>query len=365
MVFRDVDYDVSDIILREPGSCPKPCFQKSGPRSSPVHFRSNRQSLPLDGYLEASETRSRNASRNGSRSRCESPVFSNPATPRTARVGPMYYSEQNEKASNRPARYKTSRPGVQCRDDEAYVDKYEAVKREPRSYTITKCYQPVVYENIDKSKIPHEADILPTDRIYEIRKEKILIKADRSMSPPQTRIRSKSSDRYLEAPKNVRIVEDEYYIKEKGLNEELNEKHKVQSRSSYYLNNGHLYFKDNDRQYAEGSSYFDKRANKSTLQIRDDYEDLNDSYRYKPNGSSTNINNLNSSSNNNSSSISNSNSKSQAILNTLVRDTNEIIYVPMVKEEFIKRESQKLGDRENSVGGINAGTSNNVIFKRF
>lgn len=220
-----------------------------------------------------------------------------------------------------------------------------------RHFTITKTFhQPMVYDEVEKNvRLPAEADMIPADRIYEIRKEKIMIKADRnsSLSPvphgnghhtrcdhstpanvcsPQTTLnhphsssmRSKSSDRYIDVPKSVRIVDD--------------------YRGSYdtdYDDNGSLSRNAGQQRLKSRSSYV----------LNSDYETTSKSY----------LENY----------VETSNSKMMSpgiaglvdppiMTSSLKRPSmnhqchqsgggggNEIIYVPMVKEEFIKRESSK------------------------
>lgn len=184
-----------------------------------------------------------------------------------------------------------------------------------RHFTITKTFhQPMVYDEVEKNvRLPAEADMIPADRIYEIRKEKIMIKADRnsSLSPvPHINhsMRSKSSDRYIDVPKSVRIVDDCGRIIGGGSydtdcedNGSLNrQQHRLKSRSGYVLN---------DYETTTSKSYLENYVETNTKVMNPGVE--------------------------------------TAVLSSSMKrpsncpPCNEIIYVPMVKEEFMKRESSK------------------------
>lgn len=240
-------------------------------------------------------------------SRCSTPIQA-PCIPAPRET---YYTDiPIEPRVVRSSRYNTVGAGRYPRDCDYYVEKPESILKEPRQYTVKKPYQ---------TKI--DCDYIPAERIYEIRKEKVLIKADRtSQSPP--RLRSKSSDRYIEVPKTVRIIDSECLkAAEKACTYEtttegFNKSSKLKSRSGYILSS------DEDRPYrVETSSNRSSRVN------------LEETPVVMPKPLNQNL------------------TKSQCSVN------NDIIYVPMVREEFIKRESQKL----NSDSGI----GNNSYFKRF
>lgn len=288
MVFRDIDFELPpNIVFHERGS-------------SPMQLRSNRKSIE-NGYIERSPRPGRSLN--------ESPVnisHSNNSTPRMPR-NPVYYADvsQGEKSSNKPDRYKSTQRYIPRREDDRYIDK----RSEHLQYTLPKSYQPSVYENFDSRK--HEVDIPPPERIYEVRKEKVMLKSDRSVSPIPTRIRSKSSERILDGPKTVRY-EDEYYSKSSNDDSDMH-KQKLQSRQNYFVNsnNSQVIMKDCER-YRENVYIDAKQRNHHRHNSRDNYENRN--------------------------SVE---TKSTSAVVNVVNNSSEIVYVPMVKEEFIKRESQK------------------------
>lgn len=198
-----------------------------------------------------------------------------------------------------------------------------------RHFTITKTFhQPMVYDEVEKNvRLPSEADMIPSDRIYEIRKEKIMIKADRNtslspvphqhaplshhMHPPS--MRSKSSDRYIDVPKSVRIVDDygrslacggaaSVYDTDCEDTGSLNRQQRLKSRSGYAFNSD---YETTSKSYLE--NYVETNTKLIGPGSNMDTSVLSSSLKRPPNCPST----------------------------------NEIIYVPMVKEEFIKRESSK------------------------
>ena len=200
----------------------------------------------------------------------------------------------SEKYTKRSPCYKTINTIARKEEDEYY--------KEPVKYKVTKSYQqPYYVNNLEKAtRLPTEVEMMGgSDRIYEIRKEKILIKADPN---PSIRMRAKSSDRYLEP-----VAPEEQLI-------EKYEKIEVpSSRSVYYID-------DNKQLDSEQM----KKLNATIDAIQ------HETYTSKENGhlSSTHI-----------SSVANSNSNS------------DIIYVPMIREEFYKRELQKAeatGTNKNS-----------------
>lgn len=205
-----------------------------------------------------------------------------------------------------------------------------------RHFTITKTYhQPMVYDEVEKNvRLPAEADMIPTDRIYEIRKEKIMIKADRNSSlspvphgaaihhhhpphhhapPPPSSLRSKSSDRYIDVPKSVRII-DEF------------------GRPASYET-------DCEESFAPPRVHNSRLKSRSGYVINSDYETTSKSYL--ENYIETNTKVINPPSGLIESAVLNSAIKRAAPPTSNSNNCNEIIYVPMVKEEFIKRESSK------------------------
>lgn len=213
------------------------------------------------------------------------------------------------------------------RDDEIYCDRRTGAfvapsGVDPRHFTITKTYnQPIVYDDIDKNvRLPSEADLIPADRIYEIRKEKIMIKADRNSLSPLPHPRSKSSERYIDMPKSVRII-DEYRTDKSNMYDadncdEANNsiRRQLKSRSGYLVNSDYE---------ATSKSYLESYVDSNGTKLIADQPPQQTQYNM---GSSSN-------------GLSNSSNGYKTRLST-----NDIIYVPMVKEEFIKRESKKSTD---------------------
>lgn len=212
-------------------------------------------------------------------SRCSTPSPCLPVTSNYADVpvDTKYY---------RPGQYQTLRPN--CYKEDFYL--------EPRQMSVRKPYSQYTYDDCERIASKIDCDIIPSDKIYEIRKEKVLIKTDRSQSPPK--MRSKSSDRYLEVPRSVRILNADSYRPEKVIlnTDAENQRSRLKSRSGY-------------------NEEIHVRSESSEKHI---------------------VDNKNSSLN-----------KSQICLN------NDIIYVPMVREEFIKRESQKLNSESGTGSYIN------------
>ncbi|CAF0787868.1 unnamed protein product [Brachionus calyciflorus] len=260
MVCREVDYDCVDLNRR----ARRPCF------SSQVD--TVRRLPPVDPCIDPCRV-----------SRCSTP---NPCIPIQPNPCVNNYVDLPAEANKyyRPTRYQTLRPGY-YKEDDYYPD--------PRQLSVKKSYAPYMYDDCDRisTKLPVDCEIIPAEKIYEIRKEKVLIKTDRSQSPP--RIRSKSTDRYLEVPRSVRILNTESYRPAEKVYPVSQESDNVRSRlrsRSGYIEETHVRSESTERKIIDSSK-------------------------------------LNSNQNTN---------KSQLCLN------NEIIYVPMVREEFIKRESQKL-----------------------
>ena len=288
---------------------------------------------------------------------------------------PQYYFQEpcsSDKYVSRPGRYKTSRPNCRRGDEEIFVETYEIhepAKDANRHYSVTSKHYPVLYENFDKIKVSNECDIIPNDRVYEIRKEKILIRTDKnSVSPP--RIRSKSSDRCLDS-KSVRILDhDGCYDPEY----DATCKRQLQSRSGYYLSGSQLSksnFEDRslmnccdnstsyttaERSVNRGYDEYGKRSesrhnhrNKYRYVVDENYEngceDFTSSSRSLKRTSgetSSSKQNLLSSAHS-SSVVNNANPNSNGNPNGGSICNNDIVYVPMVKEHFIQRESAKLG----------------------
>lgn len=236
-----------------------------------------------------------------------------PVLPQCPPANQVCYNEIPIESKNcRQSRYRTVRSGNCLRDDDYYVE-----KPDPRQYTISRTHQPIYDDCLKPSRLPAECDYIPSERVYEIRKEKVMIKTDRnSLSPP--RYRSKSTDRYIEMPKSVRILNNDSFKREK-LN--MYENSADNLRSNLKSRSGYMTSSDDNQNYHR----FDTSNHTSRI-------NLNES------GQKTTLN------------ANQSLNKSQNCL------TNDIIYVPMVREEFIKRETQKLKS--------DSGTSNNSYFKR-
>lgn len=377
MIFRDIDCEISDAYLNErqynnctsyspqaynsyvncPPSMPKPILkqtycptQPSNCTDAQINFRPARQIITETSPKLIEPCRDPCRDRYGT-----SPVVSHPSTPVSR--SPIYCPEiPNIEKNCRPVRYKTARPTICRAENEYYINKYESVEpvkcieKNPRQYP-TKQYHPNIYDSMSKSKLPNEiSDIIPNERVYEIRKEKIMIRADRgercSRSPPK--LRSKSSDRYLDS-KNV--YEDapgprvEHYPRKSNYFDS-NHRDKLHSRSGYGYDFVTNIEKDNiDNNYtmrrsSRGNQKSSDRSNSPPSSNRDTFTDINDSYV-----KSKIINDNNN--NNNTHILNNIGKPPQTIGNS------DIIYVPMVREEFMKRESQKINE---------SGT--NPIFKR-
>ena len=275
--------------------------------------------------------------------------------------------------NTRSGRYKTVRPTTHTRrgDEDIFVETYEIhdptkQQQQPpidanRHYSLTSKHYPLLYENFDKLKLHNECEILPNDRVYEIRKEKILIRTDKnSASPP--RMRSKSSDKYLDT-KNVRILVNEPH--NDGCYEDYDgtlSKRGLSSRSGYYISGAQLTKnatidcaenllsygtqdrdrdrtdRDKDRERDRSHRCYDEYGKRShDLSAKhhhrskyryaiEDFENICDDYHAIRKRASGDLKDLSSMSKHN---ISNC--------------PQDIVYVPMVKEHFIQRESAKLG----------------------
>lgn len=441
MVFDCVD--LPEVIIKDQPYLPPPAHitktyyegQPSRLSSEQLHcYRpSTRQSLtfdPIPTYIERSprSTRSPRCSRSPirNRSRCSTPSYiDRPSTPCTLSSRPqLCFTNEIPIEKSRPggSRYKslvcTKRGGD---EDIIYNDKYDKYEqlrerererdrlerdyarerdmrdRERQYATYSKSYQPVVYENLEKNSSSknnqQDFEIVPNERVYEIRKEKLLIKADRnSQSPPRSRARS--SDRYLDsipASKNSRIIDDsgnqiivpsEKYI----YTTNSDSKRQLQSRSGYYITTNDYKLDDdiidyNNNRYTN-DQLIDKRlmyaaaaAAASNNNLNKKYESSNPNLTSYSNILPNNNNSYNNNSNNNSSSNSSSNnipkqqsspsspqSQQPPSIVNVVSPSNEIVYVPMVKDEFIKRESQKL---DCSGTNSNSANNNNNTFRRF
>jgi hypothetical protein len=184
-----------------------------------------------------------------------------------------------------------------------------------------------VFDHISKKKLPSELAMVPNERIYEIRKEKLMIKADRSESPV-VRLRSKSSDRYLdEHPKSVRIVEkSDRNADNKGL----------KSRSSYYFDadcNEQREHRSNGNSSTTDRWVYVNKSSEEQQEAQDRYKRSNVGVDEVP--------------------------RLSALANNC-----DIIYVPMVKEEFIKRESKKLA-AASADPSMSTNNLNNHFIPRF
>jgi hypothetical protein len=444
MVFDCVD--LPEVIIKDQPYLPPPAhitktYYEGQPTSrlssEQLHcYRpSTRQSLtfdPIPTYIERSprSNRSPKCSRSPirNRSRCSTPSYldrlDRPSTPCTLSSRPQLCF-----TSEIPISIEKSRPGSRYKslvctkrgeEDVIYndkYDKYELRERErdrerferdimrerelrdrDRQYaTYNKSYQPVVYENLEKTSLSknnnQDFELAPNERVYEIRKEKLLIKADRnSQSPPRSRARS--SDRYLDAiptSKSSRIIDDngnqiivptDKYI----YTTNSDSKRQLQSRSGYYITNDYNKLEDdlidynnnnNNNNRFTNDQIIDKRLMYAAAAAAASNNNLNKKYESSnPNLTSySNIlpNNNSHNSNNNSSSNSSSNniakqqsspspqSQPPSSIVNVVSPSNEIVYVPMVKDEFIKRESQKM-----DCSGTNSNSANNNNnFRRF
>lgn len=330
MVFRDPEFDLPpNIILHERGS-------------SPMQVRSannHRKSFENNAYTERS---SRDA-----RSLNESPInlppSSNVSTPHLTQRIPIYYaSDSLEKQSKHRVhssvaavdRYKTTRIITRARnDDDRYYD-----KREPAHYSTSRYHnqpQPLppsssMYETFDGRK--HDIEILPAERIYDNRKQEtkyILKPLERSQSPlPSRSIRSRSSDRVLDGPKTVRY-EDEFYFKSSGDDSDAMASQKNKHSASYIVNNSQsIKENSNEHRYRDNSVYIEKRVPYAkAASSNTEYENHNHHHLHSQQSQIES-------------------KSSSAIVN--VCSGSEIVYVPMVKEEFIKRETQKTGKQRQT-----------------
>jgi hypothetical protein len=288
-------------------------------------------------------------------------ILSTPSTPCLPRAANPFYSYNDTplvERCSRPARYRTSRP--YRRMDDSYLSSYDlcdSSKRDSKVYTIAKpSEKPCTYESFDKSsKLPSEIDLLAgSDRIYEIKKEKITIRAEKDSPPCTPRLRSKSSDRYLES-RNLKVFDDArddddiimekttYNYNPNNENDTSNSR-RLRSRSNYYLSES----RDNQQRISSESAtgampiplneskYHNHQSRRS--QQRNDRDDLVEVVRVAASETQHANDILNASKNCSS---------------PVVIRSNEIVYVPMVKEEFIKREAQKVTDSTFTSGSKN------------
>lgn len=215
-------------------------------------------------------------------------------------------------SSSRSPRYKTTKPSLKREDTflddcDYKQDARQEARKEERRYTVVNSSTPPYYSDNKNNKISDDFDGIPKDRIYEIRKEKILIKADKS---PE-RYRSKSSEKYLDN-KDYKHYDDgqgTYKVYERDDSNNNNGIRKqLQSRSVYVL-------KDDRESSPERQSYAEHK-------------------QYSKNKNTSNSNN--------------SNSVNAPSISTV--GNSDIVYVPMVKEDFIKRECKKLENINNTQG---------------
>jgi hypothetical protein len=153
--------------------------------------------------------------------------------------------------------------------------------------------------------------ILPSDRVYEIRKEKIMIKADRgSQSPLHKCSRHKSVENNLniESNGNYEKKKNNYILVDQAPQGFVPNEPKVYSKSSSNLNGSR-------KPCPTEISEYNKRYNQSS-ELNDEYAVISSLSRRTNNvlPSENNMENLNKS---------------------------DIIYVPMIKDEFILRETIK------------------------
>jgi len=251
-------------------------------------------------------------------------------------------------SSSRAPRYKTAKP-VLKREDTFGEDDYKEsreTRKEPRRYTVVSTTRererdrdrdrdrerererdPIYYSEGKNGKID-DYDGIPKDRIYEIRKEKILIKADKS---PE-RYRSKSSEKYLDNKSTDYKSYDDgtgtYKVYEREDGGGSSTRKQLQSRSVYVL-------KDDRESSPERSSYSERK-----------YSSNNKNSSSKSKSNSNGNGNGNSGENSSIPSANLQNIPAQSVqVNAPAISSNcntDIVYVPMVKEDFLKRECKKL-----------------------
>lgn len=251
-------------------------------------------------------------------------------------------------SSSRAPRYKTAKP-VLKREDTFGEDDYKEsreTRKEPRRYTVVSSTRererdrdrdrerererdPIYYSEGKNVKID-DYDGIPKERIYEIRKEKILIKADKS---PE-RYRSKSSEKYLDNKSTDYKSYDDgtgtYKVYEReDVGGSSSTRKQLQSRSVYVL-------KDDRESSPERSSYSERKYNNSTNKTS--------SSKTKSN---SNGNGSDKENNANAPNVPTQAQPPQVTAPAINSTCNtDIVYVPMVKEDFLKRECKKLENPE-------------------
>lgn len=230
-------------------------------------------------------------------------------SPRTSTRKLICYECPEKGVSSRSPRYKTVKPALKREDtflddcdykeerNRKDSDRRDRDRDRDRRYTVVNSNNQQYYSDNKNGKLNEEFDGIPKDRIYEIRKEKILIKADKSPERTQERYRSKSSEKYLDSKYDdghgsYKVYERDDTGNNNGIRKQL------QSRSVYVL-------KDDRESSPERQSYSD--------------------HKY---------------SNKNSSNANQTSSVNAPAISTV--GNSDIVYVPMVKEDFIKRECKKL-----------------------
>ena len=254
-------------------------------------------------------------------------LFENPIRVPSFQMSPRvtrYYNDGvsavDRPPSCRPERYRTHKPCLR-RDEEEFIERYEPCEEPVRPTYTSKPTQYRYYDDLDKINTG--------------------------------RYRSKSSDKYIDA-KEYGTFDDPNIRKY----ENYDCRKRLQSRSVYFL-------KNDSRDNYESSSdtrYNNMQQPKKVKPIDNNNSNTHsESFTFKPitdsvnkklaATNSTNINNRHS----HHQQQANGNTGAMPIVN-VVSTSNDIVYVPMVKHEFIKRESQKI----ESIGQYHQqGTSNN------
>ncbi len=262
-------------------------------------------------------------------------------SPRTTTRKLICYECPEKSSHNRAPRYKTTKPSIKRED--TFIDdseyKESRSKDHTRRYTVvnsssSSSNQPYYTDNNHNNstknvKITDDYDGIPKDRIYEIRKEKILIKADKS---PE-RYRSKSSEKYLDSRVDYKSYDDgnngqyKVYERDDNATNQVNSTRKqLQSRSVYVLKDDR---ESSPERYADSSHH-----------------------HYKSN------NNVKNNSNNSNQTTATTTSNSPPIAAVASSTLSDIVYVPMVKEDFLKRECKKLDTNNNSNNNNNNNCTN-------
>lgn len=223
-----------------------------------------------------------------------------------------YECPEKNHSSSRSPRYKTVKPALKREDtflDDIDYKEERSRKdsdRRDRRYTVVNSNNQQYYSDNKNGKLTEDFDGIPKDRIYEIRKEKILIKADKSPERERNnseRYRSKSSEKYLD--NNNSKYDDG------------NGTYKVYERDDTNNNNG-------IRKQLQSRSVYVLRDDREPSPERQSYPE----HKYINKNSSSTTNGAN-----------NQTLNAPAISTV---GNSDIVYVPMVKEDFIKRECKKL-----------------------